>query len=63
MCLVNDIHGFIVKISVCFLPDKNTLNCADYNGGNRVVVISNITNPRNVHIRDDTVFYTRIDSR
>ena len=63
MCLVNLIHGCIVQISLCFVPDVGTLDCADYNGDNRVVVISDITNPGNVHIKDDTVFYTRANSR
>ena len=68
MCLVNVIHGCIVKISLCFVPDKKTLNCADYEGGNRDVIISVIINsssnaPSNVHIKDDTVFYTRTNSR
>jgi len=63
MMIVNVIHGCIVKISLCFVPDKKTLNCADYNGGNSVVIISNINLPGNIHIKDDTVFYAIINSR
>ena len=63
MCLVNVIHGCIVKVSLCFVPVKSTLNCADYTGEKSVVIVSHTANPTHVHIKDDTVFYTRISSR
>ena len=32
--------------------------CADYNGGNRVAVYNTYTSRMNIHVRDDTIFFT-----
>ena len=62
MCLDNIILGYIVKIYLRFVPGTGTLNCADYNGENSVVIASNVNKPMRILIKDDTMFYTRINS-
>jgi len=61
MFFVNIVHGCIVKMSLCFVPD--TLNCADNNDEKRDVIVNGVSFLANVHIKDDTVFYTTTDYR